>query len=127
MENQEFASRFEEWRIWQSAGSRAEELYRLFERESPAAHHCGFRDPSRQAAFSVMKNTAEGFKRGCQAEFARFPKIARSCCGEVCPILYPAEDFGYLAPTNGGGRRRFAGGLSGGIAFLLRSLHPETP
>jgi four helix bundle protein len=87
--------RFEDLLVWQRAKDLSLEVYR----------HCGIgrfsrdwglRDQMQRASVSVMSNTAEGFERPTEADFARMLGIAKASAAEVRSIAHLAKDLGYL-------------------------------
>jgi len=62
-------------------------------RQKTFARDFALRDQVRCAAVSVMSSIAEGFERGSDAEFGRFPSIAKGSCGEVRETLNLASEL----------------------------------
>ncbi|MDF2377815.1 MAG: four helix bundle protein [Verrucomicrobiales bacterium] len=118
----DFAEQFEDLRIWQEARVQAGDVYRDFGSDSPGARDFGFRDQIQRAAVSVMNNIAEGFERHSPKEFAHLPGVAKGSCGEICSMLYLAEDLGYINPDLANERRQRSLGLSRGIEALNKKL-----
>lgn len=118
MGTNEFASRFEDLRIWQESRRLAVEIYTHF-REN---RDFGFRDQIQRAAVSVMNNTAEGFERKTSGDFSRFLDISKGSSGEVRSMLYLASDIHYMDMQNS--KRLICGyeNLSKSIASLTRSI-----
>jgi len=75
---------FEDLRIWQEARVLVREVYTDFK----DSRDFGFRDQIQRAAVSIMNNTAEGFERRSDADFARFLDIAKGSSGEVRSMYY---------------------------------------
>jgi four helix bundle protein len=69
-----------------------------------------------------MNNTAEGFERGTDADFARFLDIAKGSSGESRSMLYLAQDRKYLSIETAQRLRNDAISLSKGIAKLTQYL-----
>jgi len=117
----EKVKRFEDLWIWQQARSFVKEIYKDFS-QGPASRDYGFRDQIQKAGVSIMNNTAEGFERKSDAEFARFLDIAKGSCGEVRSMYYTAEDLGYVKAEVAESRRNKAKQIAGGIASLIGHL-----
>ena len=89
------AKRFEDLDVWNVSRELANLIY-SFGREGALSKDYGFRDQIQRAAVSVMNNTAEGFERGSNKDFAKFLFIARASAGEVRSMLYLALDQRYI-------------------------------
>ena len=89
------AKRFEDLDVWNVSRELANLIY-SFGREGALTKDYGFRDQIQRAAVSVMNNTAEGFERGSNKDFAKFLFIARASAGEVRSMLYLALDQKYI-------------------------------
>lgn len=87
--------KFEDLIAWQKARVLTRGVYEVT-RQGPFSRDFSLRDQIRDAAVSIMSNTAEGFERGRRAEFHQFLSIAKSSCAEVRSHLYVALDSGYL-------------------------------
>jgi len=86
---------FEDLQSWQKARQLTNLVYELTG-HSEFARDFRLRDQIRDAAGSVMHNTAEGFDAGSNPEFIRFLKMARRSASEVQSQLYLALDRNYL-------------------------------
>jgi four helix bundle protein len=53
-------------------------------------------DQIHRAAISVPSNIAEGFERGCRAEFHRFLSIAKGSYAELRTQIFLAQRIGYV-------------------------------
>ena len=102
------AQSFEDLWIWQQARILVRELYSDFGPGTPAFHDYGFRSQVQDAGISIMNNTAEGFERSSDADFASFLDFAKGSCGEVRSMYYPAEDLGYVPAAVANQRREKA-------------------
>ena len=118
----EKAKTFEDLWIWQESRDLVRSVYGDFGDGSSGHRDYGFRDQIQRAGISIMNNIAEGFERSSDAEFARFLDIAKSSCGEVRSMYYPAQDVGYIADELGEQRRMQCRRLSAGIASLMSHL-----
>jgi four helix bundle protein len=87
--------RFEDLDVWQVSRELVKQIYGIT-KNGPVIKDYSFVDQIRRAATSVMNNTAEGYERGSNKDFARFMFIARGSVGEVRSMLYVALDQGYL-------------------------------
>lgn len=83
---------FEDIIAWQKSKILVLNIYSIFS----AIRDYSFRDQIQRAAVSVMNNTAEGFERKGNKEFAKFLYIAKGSCGEVRSMLYLALDLKYI-------------------------------
>lgn len=117
----EKARRFEDLWIWQQARSLVKEIYEDFN-TGFGSKDFGFRDQIQRAGISIMNNTAEGFERKSDIEFARFLDIAKGSCGEVRSMYYSAEDLNYVKPEVAESRRNKAKQIAGGITSLVTHL-----
>lgn len=87
--------RFEDLDAWKVGRELANLIY-IYGRETARSKDYGFKDQIQRAAVSVMNNTAEGFERGSNKDFAKFLFIARGSAGEVRSMLYLALDQKYI-------------------------------
>ena len=117
-----FAERFEDLRIWQQAREQVTSVYRCFRSDSAGHRDFSFRDQLQRASISVMNNIAEGFERKTSRDFAHFLDVAKGSCGEVCSMLYVAEDLEYLTPAEAERMRETAARLSAGIAAFTAHM-----
>jgi len=83
---------FEDMVIWQKSKVLVRDIYNVFS----ISRDYSFRDQIQRAAVSIMNNTAEGFERKGNKEFAKFLYIAKGSCGEVRSMLYLALDLRYI-------------------------------
>ncbi|HOB75607.1 MAG TPA: four helix bundle protein [Phycisphaerae bacterium] len=88
--------RFEDLVAWQKARALVAEVYRVTS-EGAFARDFHLKDQIRDAAVSIMSNTAEGFERGRMSEFHQFLSIAKGSCGELRSQLYVALDATYIS------------------------------
>jgi len=116
------AKSFEDLWIWQQSRELANLVYADFSPGTSAGNDYGFLNQIRRAAISVMNNTAEGFERDSNAEFAHFLSIAKGSCGEVRSMYYLAQDQKYVASQLAEERRRRLRQVSAGIASLRTHL-----
>jgi len=114
---------FEDLRIWQEARVLVKDVYADF-RE---CRDFGFRDQIQRAAVSIMNNTAEGFERRSDADFARFLDIAKGSCGEVRSMYYTAIDLEYVSNGTAEIRQGRARSIASGIGSLLKHLRKKNP
>jgi four helix bundle protein len=98
------------------------EIYSWSSGGSPISRDFGFRDQIQRASVSIMNNIAEGFTRGSNPDFARFLDMARGSCGEVCSMLYAAEDLNYISGENAAKLREMTSLLIKGISSLTAHL-----
>jgi four helix bundle protein len=87
--------RFEDLIVWQKAKDLALLIYRVtgrpvFDRD------LGLRNQMRDAAVSVMSNTAEGFERYSRREFRQYLSIARGSAAEVRSQFHVARGLDYI-------------------------------
>ena len=76
-----------------------------------------------------MNNTAEGFERTSDLDFARFLVIAKASCGEVRSMYYTAEDLEYVSTLVAEERRKNCRKIAAGIVLLhshLKSSHSKS-
>jgi len=109
---------FEDLRIWQDARVLVKDVYDDF-RE---CRDFGFRDKVQRAAVSIMNNTAEGFERRSDADFARFLDISKGSCGEVRSMYYTATDLNYVSAETAVKRQKRSRGIASGTGALLKHL-----
>lgn len=126
MDDNGFATVFEELRIWQQARVLAADIYRSFPPNSPGAKDYGFKDQLQRAGVSVMNNIAEGFERRTPIEFARFLDMAKASCGEVRSMIYLAGDLGYISKQTCEEKIAFAIKLSKSIESLSKKLRARS-
>jgi len=88
--------RFEDIIAWGKARELVKEIYKLTDRSGGFKLDYSLKDQIRRAAVSSMSNTAEGFARKSDKEFANFLNIARGSVAEVQSQLYVALDLGYI-------------------------------
>jgi len=113
---------FEDLWIWQQARILVREIYSDFSEGSAGYRDYDFKDQIQKAGISIMNNIAEGFERSSDADFARFLEIAKSSCGEVRSMYYPAQDLGYTTAKVCGQRREKTRQIAAGIASLISHL-----
>lgn len=113
--------RFEDLRVWQEARSMANSLYDMTENLRDFA----FRDQLRRASVSIMNNTAEGFERHSDADFAHFLTIAKGSSGEMRSMLYLGEDRHYFPPEAARRLRESAESISRGLSKLATYLRSQ--
>jgi len=87
--------RFEDLDLWKVARELSNNIYSI-SKKGPMVKDYGFSDQLRRAAVSIMNNTAEGFERGSNKDFAKFLFIAKASAGEVRSMLYLAMDQEYI-------------------------------
>lgn len=109
--------RFEDLVASQKARELTMEVYRMT-RTAPFCHDFGLRDQVQRAAVSIMSNLAEGFERGCSAEFHQCVVVAKASCAELRSQLYVALDAGYLSEKE----FRRAGGLAEEVSRIIGGL-----
>lgn len=114
---------FENLRIWQEARSLAKEVYADF----ADCRDFSFRGQIQSAAVSIMNNTAEGFERATDADFARFLDIAKGSSGEVRSMYYTALDLKYVPEETANLRQSKATIISSGIGALIKHLRKKKP
>ena len=112
---------FEDLRIWQEARVLVKEVYSDF-RDN---RDFGFRDQIQRAAVSIMNNTAEGFERKSDADFARFLDIAKGSSGEVRSMYYTATDLACVSEDTAKKRQTRATNISSGIGALTKHLRKK--
>jgi four helix bundle protein len=114
---------FEDLRIWQEARTLVKEVYTDF----TDCRDFNFRSQIQSAAISIMNNTAEGFERATDADFARFLDIAKGSCGEVRSMYYTAMDLSYISDEMAKRRQEHARSVAAGIGSLLKHLRKKNP
>lgn len=93
-------SSFESLEAWKKGMELAKAVH-VATRSWPSDEKFGLTSQIRRAGISIPSNTAEGYGRGSDPEFARFLSIAYGSCMEVEPQLMLAMDFGYLDAAKG--------------------------
>ncbi|MGD0539358.1 MAG: four helix bundle protein [Verrucomicrobiota bacterium] len=88
-------ARFEDLEVWQESRHLVKAVYAATS-QGRLAGDFEMRDQMRRAALSTMTNSAEGFERGSNKDFAKFLNIVRGSAGEVRSLLYAALDLGFL-------------------------------
>ena len=88
------ANRVEELLVWQRMHELHIEVWKATE-NPPAARDFKFRDQTRDASESAVRNVAEGFGRYNPIEFARFLDIARASTLETKALLTKGLDVNY--------------------------------
>ncbi len=121
MSENNFASDFEELRVWIESRRLVNAIYDHLE----GCRNFGFIDQLQRASVSVMNNIAEGFDRGTKADFARFLDISKGSSGEVRSMLYLAEDRRYLTPTVANELRVSYRNLGRSIGAFAKSLRSK--
>ena len=114
---------FEDLRIWQEARILVKEVYTDF----ADCRDFNFRGQIQSAAVSIMNNSAEGFERATDADFARFLDIAKGSCGEVRSKYYTAMDLKYVSDETAKERQNRAKIISSGIGALIKHLRKKNP
>lgn len=82
-------------KCWQATRELVKLVYESCE-EGKLAKDFETKGQIKRAALSSMNNIAEGFGRGSNKEFIRFPDIAQSSAMEVKSITYALTDLKYL-------------------------------
>lgn len=88
--------------VWLKTHQITLAIYRLTE-HFPDDERYGLKSQLRRAASSVPTNIAEGSKRNCNRDYARFLNMAMSSLAEVEYLLILAQDLDYVrdrAPAN---------------------------
>ena len=81
---------------WQRGVDLVELVYRTSS-DWPKDERFGLTGQARRAAVSIPANIAEGYGRGSDKEFARFPAIARGSLRELETHLHIAQRLGFLS------------------------------
>ena len=89
-------TRFEDIEGWQSARELTNRIYSVAARGAFATDF-GLRDQITRASGSTMRNIAEGFDGGSNAEFVKFLRYSQRSCSEVQSQLYVALDQAYIS------------------------------
>ena len=113
---------FEDLRIWQEARTLVKEVYTDF----ADCRDFSFRGQIQSAAVSIMNNTAEGFERATDADFARFLDIAKGSSGEVRSMYYTAMDLKYVSDETAKQRQTKAKIVASGIGALIKHLRKKS-
>ncbi len=113
---------FEDLWIWQQARELVRDVYSDLRQGNPGSHDYGFRDQIQRAAISIMNDTAEGFERSSDADFARMLDISKVSCAEVRSMYYAAQDLGYVTVEASAQRQAKARQIAAGIASLRSHL-----
>ena len=87
---------FEEIEAWTRARRLANELHRIFLKDS-AKNDFGLKNQVSRSIGSVMDNIAEGFERGGNKEFIQFLFIAKGSAGETRSQLFRMLDRNYIS------------------------------
>ena len=114
--------KFEELRVWQ----QARELNLMAYKVTTPMKDYPFVDQMRRAALSTMNNTAEGFERKTDADFAHFITISKGSAGEVRSMSYAAEDLNYLEPDSALKLRKLSEELGAGLGSFSNYLRKNT-
>jgi four helix bundle protein len=86
---------FKEFVVWQKSVILCKKIYK--ETESfPKTEMYGLTSQMRRSSVSIPSNIAEGFRRGHQAEFIQFLRIAYGSTAELETQIIIAQDIGYL-------------------------------
>jgi len=113
-----FAEDFEDLQIWQRSRVLTNAIYDAFEK----IRDYDFRSQIQSAAVSVMNNIAEGFERRTKKDFAHFLDLSKGSSGEVCSMLYLAEDRLYVEKSSAENLRTEYKNLSQSIGSLASKL-----
>lgn len=114
----DFAERFEDLKIWQTARVLANQVFDAME----ANRNYSFTNQIQSAATSAMNNIAEGFERRTKKDFAHFLDIAKGSSGEVRSMLYLAEDRKFIGAQQAEELRNQYERLSSSIGALASKL-----
>lgn len=114
-------AKFEDLVVWQMGRVISRDVYNIS--QGIGCKDYGFCDQIRRAAVSIMNNTAEGFERGSNKDFAKFLYIARGSCGEVRSMLYVALDQKYINTDEFDKLSGQCRQCSASIWGLIKSLH----
>ena len=90
-------TRFQDLECWQLARQLVKLVY-LACREGDLQKDFGLQRQIREAAVSVMNNTAEGFGRWSDKEKLHFYDYAKTSCMEVESMTYVLEDMHMVRP-----------------------------
>ena len=88
------AKTFQDLIFWQKAHQFVLAVYRIT-KEFPNSEIYGFTSQLRLSAVSIPANIAEGFKKRCIADKARFFNIAQGSLEESRYFLWLARDLNY--------------------------------
>ncbi len=91
----EYAGRFEELHVWQTARGLAIEVYRAAESQR-LAKDFALGDQMKRAAVSISSNIAEGYERGSRRQQIEACYIAKGSAGELRSQVRVAHDVGLL-------------------------------
>jgi four helix bundle protein len=84
---------FEQLEVWQKAHMLVLEVYKMTAR-FPMDERFGLVSQMRRAAVAVPANIAEGFKRSCKPDKARFYNIAQASLEELRYYFILSQDLG---------------------------------
>jgi len=87
--------RFEDIDGWQKARELVREVYKIRSKGALSRDYA-LTDQLCRAAISTMSNTAEGFSRGSDSDFARFLDMSKASASELQSLLYVALDANYI-------------------------------
>jgi four helix bundle protein len=118
--------RFEDLEVWNAARVLVNRIYRIT-RGSAFNRDRRLADQMRGAAVSIMSNTAEGFERGSDAEFAQFLYIAKGSAGEVRSQLYVALDEGFVSQQDFDSATNLARSVSQQLGGFIKYLKGSAP
>ncbi|HKA53106.1 MAG TPA: four helix bundle protein [Candidatus Binatia bacterium] len=114
--------RFEDIEAWQRARELVREVYKMCAEGRPSRDF-NLQGQLCRAAVSCMSNSAEGFSRNGDKDFAHFLDIAKGSALEIQSLLYVALDLGYVEKS--GFERLYeltdrVASLIGGLILYLR-------
>jgi four helix bundle protein len=110
--------------VFEKAKELACETIRITEKFPKSEIH-GSIQQMRRAAFSVVSNIAEGYRRGTRKEYINFLRIAYGSCGELDAQLGLAHEVQWISEEDFARIQTLANDVSGLLWRLIQSLSPS--
>ena len=107
--------------VFEKARELATETIRLTD-QFPKSEILSSVQQMRRAAFSIISNIAEGYRRGSRKEYINFLRVAYGSCGELSAQLIIAHDVNWIGQQDFQRMQVLADDVSGLLWRLIQSL-----